>query len=104
MATASSSSYEAVCTFHGEHLAKVSARSKNVARQLAAQAGLTRLAEEDLTSRCACKAERRESGAASAPAGEQELAVDYEDDMKVDCIAVHTIAPDAEDLSDAMSD
>ncbi|GAA5881946.1 hypothetical protein JCM3774_002082 [Rhodotorula dairenensis] len=104
-AAAASSSYEATCTYHGETLATVSAPSKSVARQLAAQAGLVKLAGSDLKSRCACKSERREAGTASLPrVTEQTLATEEDDDMEVDHVAEKTIASDVEELPDVMSD
>ncbi|GAA5979150.1 hypothetical protein JCM10908_002820 [Rhodotorula pacifica] len=96
------SSYEAVCSFHDEQLATISAPSKSVARQLAAEAGLARLAEGDVVKRCACKAERLAASAVVEDAPDQNGPAS-EDDMEID----PAVQPDliaASQESDAMSD
>lgn len=94
--------YEAVCSFHDETLATFSAPNKSVARQLAAQAGLAKLAEAETVKRCLCKTERSEPGAEGLTA--TETLAPPGDGMGVDSLDEQTVESDRRELADPMSD
>ncbi|GAA5973483.1 hypothetical protein JCM8115_004465 [Rhodotorula mucilaginosa] len=91
--------YEAVCSFHDDTLATFSAPNKSVARQLAAQAGLAKLAEAETVKRCSCKTD----GGAEEVKATETLATTG-DGMDVDSVDQQTIDSDLRELADPMSD
>lgn len=91
--------YEAVCSFHDETLATFSAPNKSVARQLAAQAGLAKLAEAETVKRCSCKTD---GGAEEVKA--TETLASTGDGMDVDSVDAQTVDSDLLEMADPMSD
>ena len=91
--------YEAVCSFHDATLATFSAPSKSVARQLAAQAGLAKLAEAETVKRCSCKTD---GGAAEVKA--TETLATTGDGRDVDSVDQQTVDFELSESADPISD